>query len=755
MINQTIPQLTGPVGPPVAEEPELATYLDVLWDNRWLIAGIAFIITLIGACYAFVATPVYEANMLIHVEEESQKESKNIIGDLNSMFDVKTSALSEMQLVNSRLVVSRATDNLRLYIHAQPKYFPVIGSWLASHNNKLSNPGLFGFGGYAWGAEKIDVGVFNVPDALQNLQFVLTVESFGQFRLSQPDQDLELKGKVGTPLVFETPKGNIELRVDHLNGKPGAQFFLTRSSRLGTIEGIQKSMTVTEQGGKQSGVIAVTLQGSDPKIIHSVLNEVGKEYVRQNAARKTEEAEKSLAYLNKQLPEIKTQLEQAEAKYNAFRNSNGTIDLGEESKLSLQQSSAAKLRKMELQQKRIEALARFMPDHPVVQGIDSQLKEINGQINTMNDHIKSLPLIEQNLLRLSREVKVNTDLYTSLLNTTQQLKLAAVGKVSNVRLVDAPMLPEKPVKPNRPVIVALAALGGLFLGVLLAFFKKSLYGRIDTPEQVERVSGVPVFATIPHSKKQKELFEQVHSRQQKVPLLANVSSTDVAIESLRNFRTALQFSLPQFKNNIVVISGATPGLGKSFVSANLAAIMAATGKKVLLIDSDLRNGLLHLYFGFGRQDGLSDAIAGARTVDQVIHRSVIQNMDFISTGTLPPNPAELLLRPDFGAILQQMSSRYDLVLIDATPLLAVADTLIIGAHAGAIYVMTRAGVTTPGEISESMKRLRQAGLEAKGVLFNDLKMRPGRYGYGYTYGRNRNTHATGDYPLLGASPELR
>jgi tyrosine-protein kinase Etk/Wzc len=754
MINQSIPQLTGPAAPPVAEEPELATYLDVLWDNRWLIAAIAFVMTLIGACYAFLATPVYEANMLIHVEEEGQKESKNIIGDLNSMFDVKTSALSEMQLVSSRLVVSRATDNLRLYIHAQPKYFPGIGSWLASHNSKLSNPGLFGLGGYAWGAEKIDVAVFNVPESLLNQQFVLTVESFGQFRLSQKDQNLELKGKVGSPLAFETPKGNIELRVDHLNGKPGAQFLLTRSSRLGTIEGIQKSMSVSELGGKQSGVIGVTLQGSDPKMIHSVLNEVGKEYVKQNSTRKTEEAEKSLAYLNKQLPEIKTQLEQAEAKYNAFRNTNGTIDLGEESKLSLQQSSAAKLRKMELQQKRIEALARFMPDHPVVQGVDSQLKEINGQIDTMNSHIKQLPMIEQNLLRLQREVKVNTDLYTSLLNTAHQLRLAAVGKVSNVRLVDAPMLPEKPIKPNRSVIVALAAMGGLFLGVLLAFLKKSLYGRVDSPEQVERVSGVPVFATIPHSRKQKELYEQVHSRHQKVPLLANVSSTDVAIESLRNFRTALQFSLPQFKNNIVVISGATPGLGKSFVSANLAAIMAATGKKVLLIDADLRNGLLHLYFGFGRQDGLSDAIAGARTADQVIHRGVIPNMDFISTGTLPPNPAELLLRPDFGAMLQQMSARYDLVLIDATPILAVADTMIIGAHAGAIYIMTRAGVTTPGEINESLKRLRQAGLEAKGVLFNDLKLRPGRYGYGYTYGQ-RNVRTAGDYPLLGASPELR
>jgi tyrosine-protein kinase Etk/Wzc len=370
----------------------------------------------------------------------------------------------------------------------------------------------------------------------------------------------------------------------------------------------------------------------------------------------------------------------------------------------------------------------------------------------MNDHIKTLPAIEQNLVRLQREVKVNTELYTALLNTAQQLRLITVGKVSNARLVDAPMLPERPVKPNRPVILALALLGGLFLGVLAAFVRKSLYAGIDTPEQLEKIAGVPVFATIPHSKKQKELYQQVSAKHQRVPLLANVSSTDAAVESLRNFRTALQFSLPQFKNNIVLISGATPGMGKSFVSANLAAIMAATGKKVLLVDCDLRNGLLHLYFGFGRQDGFSDALAGARRLDQVIHRNVIENMDFISTGTLPQHPAEMLLWPNLGVLLQQLSASYDLVLVDAPPILAVADTMIIGAHVGAIYIMTRAGVTTAGEINESMKRLAQAGLSAKGVLFNDLKLRPGRYGYGYTYGQSRHGDtAAGSPPLIEAS----
>jgi len=752
MMNQSIPQLTGPV-PYQGEEIGLANYLDILWENRWLIATIAIVVTLLGGFYAFIAKPVYRANMMIHVEEEGPKEAKNIVGDMSSMFDVKTYAGSEIEMVQSRYVVSHAIDNLRLYINARPKYFPLVGSWIAKHHQGLSAPGILGYGGYAWGDEHIDVGTFNVPDALLNKQFVLTVESGGRFTVSQDEAGIELKGRTGVPLSFDTPSGTIELQVEQLAANPGTEFLLARSSRLATIQSVQKSLKAVEEGNN-TGIVDVTLEGHDPQMVYALLTEIGKEYMKQNASRKTEQAQKSLAYLDKQLPQIKQQMETAEAKYNAFRNANGTVDASEEAKLSLEQESTAKLKKMELQQKRLDLMSRFMLAHPAVEAVDSQLREINQEIGRIGAHIKTLPTLEQNLVRLSRDVKVNTDLYTELLNSAQQLRLITAGKISNVRLVDMPMRPEKPIKPKRSMIVAVAALAGLFLGVLLAFFRKSLRSAVDAPEQIEKMIGVPVYATIPHSRKQKELYQQVNSRQQKVPLLASVSSTDAAIESLRSFRAALQFSLPQHKNNIVLISGATPGMGKSFVSANLAALMAATGKKVLLIDCDLRNGLLHLYFGFGRQDGLSDAIAGARRPEQVIHRGVIENMDFISTGTLPPNPAELLLRPGFGAMLQQFSAAYDLVLVDAPPILAVADTLIIGAHVGAIYITTRAGVTTAGEIAESMKRLGQAGLAAKGVLFNDLKARPGRYGYGYDYGLNNGQHA-GNTPLIEASPGLR
>lgn len=751
MMNPSIPRLPGPAPRVEPKQAELISYFDILWDNRWLIIGIAALVTLAGLSFAFISKPVYQSTMMIHVEEEGTRQSQNVISDVNSMFDVKSSTSAEIELLQSRLVVSRAIDNLRLYISAEPKRFPVIGGWLAERNKGVSTPGLFGFGGYTWGQEKIGIGTFNVPDVLMNKDFVLTVGEGDGYSVTEKESGASFNGRVGQLMSVEHSGGTIELQVDQLEGNPGAQFSLVRSSRLAMIEGVQRGLRVSEQGARQSGVIGVSLQGGDPQVVHAILNEVGQEYMKQNAARKSEEAEKSLAYLNKQLPELKTTLEQAEAKYNAFRNANGTIDLGEESRLSLQQASAAKLRKMELQQRKIELLARYTEDHPVVQGVNSQLRELNGQISTSEAHIKTLPGIEQNLLRLRREVDVNSELYTAMLNTQQQLRLAAVGRVSNVRLVDSPMVSERPIKPNRPVILAMSILAGLFLGVLAAFLRKSFSGSIDSPEHLEDIAGVPVYATIPHSRKQRELYQQVNAKQQKVPLLADVSSGDVAVESLRSFRTALQYAMPGFKNNIVMISGATPGMGKSFVSANLAAIMAATGKKVLLIDGDLRNGLLHLYFGFGRHDGLSDAVAGARRLDQVIHRGVIENMDFIATGTLPQHPAELLLRPSFGSFLEELSGQYDLILVDAPPILAVADTMIIGAHAGGIYLMTRAGVSTPSEVQESIRRLRHAGLTANGVLLNDLKPRAGRYGYGYTYGAQYGDRSAGNPPLIEAS----
>lgn len=744
---QSTPQLNYAGEAPVIlsddSESDLLSYLDTLLEYRWMVAAVALLVTLLGTLYAFIARPVYEANLMVQVEEKGQREPKNILGEAGSIIDYKTPASAEVELLRSRLVISRAIDRLKLYIDARPQRFPVVGGLVAATGLSEVFPKLQGLGGYAWGKETVDIAAFDVPEYLENRPFELRAMDKGRFLLTDAESGVWIEGRVGEEVSETTAYGPVNLRVTKLAAAPGTRFSLVRSSRLAAIEGVQKSIDVQEVG-KQSGVVVATLKGGSADGTYKLLSEIGREYMAQNSARRTEEADKSLAFLNQRLPEVKQQLEQAEARYNQFRNQHGTVDIGEEGKISLQRSAAARTRKIDLEQKRSELLARYTPAHPAVMTIDEQLKEVNVELREAGSQLKQLPVLEQEMVRLARDVKVNNELYAALLTSAQQLQLITVGKTSNVRLVDAPERPDQPVTPNRPRIIAVSVFAGIALGMLLAFLRRALQTAISDPEDVERLFGIPVYASIPHSKMQQTLASSGRDPT-RLPLLSRIASMDIAVEGLRNFRTALQFCMSHTDNKVVLITGPTEGMGKSFVSANLASIMAASGKRVLLIDGDLRDGQLHRYFHSERAGGLADILNGAPPSD-LLRASVLENLDFISTGTLPPNPAELLLRPTLGMMLAELTPQYDVVLIDAAPLLAVADSLAIGAHAGAIFLAARAGVTRPGEIAEAMKRLARAGLSAKGVLFNDISPRPGRYGYGNRYGY-------GKFRQLGYTPD--
>ncbi len=746
-MNSLSPHLMTPSEPPLIlaedKEADLMTYVQMIMDQRWLIFFITLGIALAGVLYAMLARPVYEASLMVHVEEKGQREPKNILGEAGSIIDYKTAAAAEVELLRSRLVIAHAIDNLRLYIDARPVRFPVIGSWLVQNDLPLQDwlSVLQSTGGYAWGDERIKVSEFTVPVLLENRIFIVQAGEEGRYQVTEKESGIAFSGKVAEAANINTRFGPIVLRIDELSGKPGVRFDLLRSSRIAAIESVQRSLDVNEIG-KQSGILQATLKGSSADSVYQLLNQIGREYMAQNSARRTEEADKSLAYLNQRLPELKQQLEQAEARYNQFRNINGTVDLGEEGRITLQRSAAARTRRIELEQKRTELLSRYTANHPAVMSIDEQVRDVNAELKQAATQLKNLPVLEQEMVRLSRDVKVNSELYGALVASAQQLQLTTVGRTSNVRLVDAPEKPEQPVTPNRPRIIAIAIFAGLFVGILVAFLRRSLQTAFEDPVQLEKASGVPVYASIPHSRTQESLAERT-DESANLPLLSRISSMDIAVESLRNFRTALQFCLNHATNRIVLITGPTEGMGKSFVSVNLAAIMAASGRRVLLIDGDLRDGHLHRYFHGDRQGGLSDLLSGT-PIDLVLRRDVLEHLDFIATGSLPPNPSEMLLRPTMANLLTQLAPHYDLILIDAAPLLAVADSLVLGSHAGAIFLATRAGVTTPTEVSESLKRLARAGLSAKGLLFNDMPVQSGRYGYGSRYGY-------GKYRQLGYS----
>jgi tyrosine-protein kinase Etk/Wzc len=744
------PPVVAPASAPQEQDDgvDLIEYWDIIVDNRWLVIAIAAVILALGVAYAFIARPVYEANLLIQVEDYGDS-AKNPLGGDNSagaLFNVKSSASAEMEIIRSRLVVGKAVDSTLLFIDARPRYLPIVGNWLARRAKALSDPGFLGFGGYVTGTEKIDVSVFDVPQALEGSQFQVMALGNGRYELFHPELSQPLQGTVGAPLVRNTQFGQLALLITSLEGRPGAEFTLHRFSRLATITNLQTNLKLSEKG-RQSGIIDATLQSGDPRRLTFILNEVGRQYVRQNVERRAAEAQKMLAFLDVQMPQFKKQLEQAEDAFSRYRNQQGTVNLDEESKVVLNRSVDLQSKLVDAQQRRLELIARFTTAHPAVKTLDEQIASWKREIADLNAHIRTMPSVQQDALRLERDAKVAYDVYQSLRNNVIQLELVREGKVGNVRLIDEAALPEWPVAPKRPLVVGVALLLGLFAGVGAALARSAFNRAIRDSQEIEAQTGLNVFSTIPLSAHQVELARRAVNKEPGVHLLSAVSPTDVAIESLRSLRTALQFAMLEAPNNRVLVTGATPGVGKSFLSSNLAAILASAGKRVLLIDADMRKGHLNALFGLAREQGLSEVIAGTLKPSEAVHRNVMPHLDFLATGLLPPNPAELMMSAAFAHTLDELSSQYDLVVVDTPPVLAAADTLGMASQAGTLLLVARSGQTQMGELHEAAKRLAHVGRRVSGVLFNAVDLTRRYYGsYGYKYGGYRYRPYTYESP---------
>jgi tyrosine-protein kinase Etk/Wzc len=726
-------------GSAYSAELDIASILDVLLDNRLLIAAVTSVLVVLGALYALLAAPIYESNITIQIEDNRDTSAaKSLLGDVSAMFEIKSSGDAEIQILGSRLVVSRTVDALKLNISAKPHRFPLIGNFIASRQRGLPKPGLLGFGGYAWGQEKIDVDSFDVPKVFEGKRFKLIVLPEGSYELEGPGLERPFVGVVGVGHDFATPEGSINLLVKHIDGAPGARFDLVRSSRTDTIEDLQRQLRIVELG-KQSGVISATMRERDPVLLGTTLNELGAQYVRQNVDRKEAQAESSMRFLDGQEPVMKRELEEAEDRYNDYRNTHAIVDLGEEAKSIIAQSSDAQTAVFALRQKRQELMLRFGSQHPSIVALDEQIGAAQEQLSSLNERVKRMPTEERDALRLQRDVQVNSDLYLALRNNMEQLRLIKAGKIGSVRLVDTASVPERPVLPKKSLVIAVSALLGLFIGIAAAFIREKLFVGVTDVHALETHTGLAVAAMVPYCKEQRRLApNQLSVVDGEERVLARVNPGMPTVESLRSLRTALQFAMLESPNNIVVLTGPTPGIGKSFVSVNLAAVLAEN-RRVLLIDGDMRRGYLNKYFGIDRSNGMADVIAGKCSVVDAIRKTGDANLDFVPTGAIPSNPAAMLLNKNWTAFIDQVAANYDIVLVDAPPVLAVTDAAIMASAAGTIFMVTRFAQTRIGEVVESVKQLSQSGSRVSGLIFNGVKQRGGRYNYGGKYGSYRYT----------------
>lgn len=698
-----------------SDEIDLSKLFGYLIDGRWLIISITTLFAIAGIAFALLSTPIYKADALVQVEQKSGSGISSLMGDMGEMFASELSATTEVEIIKSRMILGNTVDKLNLTTIASPHYMPIIGKGLSRLMGEM---------------KAIKVSRFELPSYIEvpDFSLVLNDAEKGTYTLFDAEERKVFSGKVGEL----AEKQEFHLFVMQLEGENGDVFNLSKISRFDAILNLQKGLSIAEKG-KQSGVLQFSLQGENKAKIEAIINDVSQNYFLQNIARDSAEAEKSLSFLSTQLPAIKDKLTDSENILNDFRLERKSVDLSLEARSALDVIVKLEAQLNQLTFKESEISQRFTKDHPAYKSLLDKRMTLLGERKRLNKQIEKLPKTQREVLRMQRDVELNQQIYIQLLNKTQELNIIKAGTVGNVRILDSAQAYSDAVKPKKSLIVVLVTLLGGMLSVALVLVKAALHRGVENPDEIEAL-GIPVYASIPKSNWQEKLDLRYNKKKVKhlETLLAESNPADLSIEALRGLRTSMHFAMMEAKNNVVMITGPAPNIGKSFVAVNFAAVIAKTGQKVLVVDADMRKGYMQRYFGMKWDNGLSDYLSGKLTLEQSIQVSEVENLDVMTRGQIPPNPSELLMTKRFSDFVDWASANYDLVLIDTPPVLAVTDPSIVGALAGTTLMVGRFDQTSVKEIDVAKHRFEQAGIEVKGFILNAVeKKASSSYGYGY------------------------
>ncbi|HCT5953099.1 TPA: polysaccharide biosynthesis tyrosine autokinase [Klebsiella pneumoniae] len=696
------------------DELDLGRLIGEIIDHRKLIVSITAFFTLLALVYVVFSTPIYQADALIQVE---QKQGNAILNNLSQMLpDSQPQSAPEIALIQSRMILGKTVDDLNLQTIIKKSYFPIFGRGFArllgENEGSLSISRLY---------------VHNVGN--DSVKLKLTVRDGKHYEIDFNNK--KINGYVGQ--LYEND--DFSIKVDKMDAKPGSEYNIYYESRLKAISDLQNTLSVADQG-KDTGMLTISLTGEDPSIIERIVESISDNYLAQNIARQAAQDAKSLEFLNKQLPQVRSDLDIAEDKLNQYRRKNDSVDLSLEAKSVLDQIVNVDNQLNELTFRESEISQLYTKEHPTYKALMEKRKTLQEEKAKLNKKVSTMPETQQEILRLSRDVESGRAVYMQLLNRQQELSIAKSSAIGNVRIIDNAVTQPKPVKPKKVLIVLLGFVFGGVISICIVLLRVFLRRGIESPEQLEEL-GINVYASVPVAEiisktaSKKGTFTKKQNDFDK-GLLALVNPTDLAIEAIRGLRTSLHFAMMESRNNILMISGASINAGKTFISSNLAAVISQSGKKVLFIDTDMRKGYAHKLFNVQPENGLSDYLSKRIELEKVIKQTSIAGLEFISRGMIPPNPAELLMHQRMGEFLNWANEHYDMVILDTPPILAVTDAAVIGNYAGTTLLVARFELNTTKEMTIAFKRFDQSGINVKGCILNGIvKKASSYYGYGY------------------------
>jgi tyrosine-protein kinase Etk/Wzc len=763
-------QMTQPPAHQLQSQPEevhLQDYLNVIFRRRKTFL-IAFLAVFLGvALYTFTMTPIYESTALLHVKDDKAKSG--VLGEL-SLLASNNPIDAEIEILKSRTNAEQVVKRLHL-------------DWQVK--DKVKGMGI---------------KILDFASTAKEPVYEVEITGADTYTLKEKGG-----GAIGSGRVGQLVKGNgVSLVVGELRGKPGDSCELNLLPFNATVEKLQKAVKVSELG-KKTNIIKIAYSNSNPQLARDAVNTLVQAYLDQSVSFKTEEASRTVSFVDEQLKGVRQELDKAEADLQGYKSSSGVVKLDTEAEelikkfsetereragVSLQKKQiefalvslkdaarrgssyspaamrddplvagmATRLAELEVQKQAL--LADSTKEHPAVKALQSQIDEVQRKIQatfetalrnvtkmegdiarrlaSYEGTLKRLPAAERDLARFMRVAKVNADIFTFLLQKHEEARIAQASTISNIKIVDPAIQPDKPIKPQKKKNVLLGLLVGLMLGVGLAFFQDYLDDTIKDAEEAKRAVGLPLLAVVPFIPRRPVEEETQASGS----LITQLEPKSVVAEAFRSLRTSLHFSAINRDKKIILLTSTFPGEGKSTISANLANTLSQTGARVLIVDCDLRRSSLHDKFHLDKVPGLAELLTGDSDFTAVCHNTEMPNLDLVTAGTTPPNPAELLGSEAMRRFLMSQRDNYDHIVIDAPPVLAVTDAPVLTAMADMVLVVMETG-RVPLKAAQRMREML-ANIQAPvaGLVVNDKTGKGESYGYygggyyryGYGYG---------------------
>ena len=701
------------------------------WKIILLLAVLGLII---GVLYSRYVNPTFKSDALVQIEENSSGISA-LGSDISDLVAPQSSkAQTEAELIRSRMILEPVVNLLNLRIRLTD---PEI-DYLDRIKNDRTDTQINSPEGVALRTENGQAAIsqFNVSQGYLNQSFTLTATESG-FLLSNGFDDF--KGQLNKDNQFKGVDGQIQITVTELpiNSHP---VIISKQSLQRTTDNINSSLTVAEKG-EQTGIIELSMTGPNQEQASLILKEIILSYIGQNQSRGSEETTRTITFMESQIPTLKRKLEDSEAIFNEFRKNNGTIDVSKEAEILLTENSQIDLQLNELKLKKADLTTYYTEEHPLVIQINEQLQVLNARKKQIDTTITGLPEIQREFLKLSEDTAINREIYLTLLKNYQQLKIVKAGQVGYARIIDLPISTFNAIAPKKLLIWILATLVGTMLGTLLALIKGLMRNVVKDPERLEAKTGIPVIATIPRSPLLTRLGKSKKSQNR---LLAYADSNSLSYEAIKSLRTNLMFGMPTTSDSaqrakVILITGESPGVGKSFISSNLSEVFAQLNKKILIIDADMRLGELHKMFNMTQDNGLGDYLAQDVAITTVVHPTIMNNVDFMPRGQHPHNPASLLSGDKFTTMMTELNAHYDYIILDSPPILAASDAIIMSQYADKVLMVTRYDKSIEGQVVYAIKQMHKANVQVDGIILNDVQqglLSKYSYHYSYAYGNN-------------------